>query len=477
MTSQPDDSDNPYQPAHVYSPVTGESVAEVQERSIEDVSDIVSELGCRFANRNARSHLARTRAERWGRLDATAALLDKRRDTLVRDLVFEHGKPVAEAQAEIEETADQIRLCAAFARTVGTTTPPLTDFHKRLLVTEEPLGVIGVITPWNFPYYVPVEYLAPALVMGNTVVWKPAESTPLSNRHLYQAFRDGGFEESELQLLEGGPRTGDALVRQDLAALAFTGSSDVGQAIGRLSAGFPLLLELGGNGPTIVLDDADIQTAADSIAAGAFWASGQSCSATERVLVHERQADALAECLIESARGWLLGDPNDRATTVGPLHLPETAAKVTRHVADAIEHGSCLVAGGAADRFFPTAQYWPPTILTDVPSHAAIFQEETFGPVIPVSTIASDDDAARLAALGSWGLVSAVFSSDLARAYRLADSLETGVVVVNDNSNWWEPQVPLGGAPGSRSGTGRLGIERALRFCSSTKVVVVHVDD
>jgi succinate-semialdehyde dehydrogenase/glutarate-semialdehyde dehydrogenase len=460
----------------IRSPVTGELVEHVSERPAEEVAEIVRGLGSRFSAASA-SRIARERFERCERLDAVADLLDDRRDRLVEDLVFEHGKPKSEALAELTETAEQVRLCAAFARTGTSAIPAVADTHKRLFVSEEPLGVIGVITPWNFPYYVPVEYLAPALAMGNAVIWKPAESTPLSNRHLYQAFIDAGFSERELRLLEGGPRTGQALVLQDLAALGFTGSSEVGAEIGRASSGYPLLLELGGNGPTVVLDDADIPTAARSIVAGAFFASGQSCSATERVLVHENCVEALSECVVDSARSWVLGDPREPGTTVGPLHLAETAAKMERHVTDAVDRGSEVLQGGARDGSFATGQYWMPTVIGDVPADSEVFLEETFGPIVPLTSVGSDEEAMRLASLGSWGLVSAVFSSDLARAHRIAESLQAGVVVVNDNSNWWEPQVPMGGGPRTRSGIGRLGIERALRFCSSTKVVAVHLDD
>jgi acyl-CoA reductase-like NAD-dependent aldehyde dehydrogenase len=416
--------------------------------------------------------------ERCAKLDVAADLLDARRDDVIDDLVLEHGKPIAEAQAELTETVDQIHLCAAYGRTFGPTVPPLLDPRKRLVMTEEPLGVIGVITPWNFPLYVPVEYLAPALAMGNSVLWKPAESTPLTNRHLYGALRDSGFGTDELQLLEGGPETGRAVVCQaELAALCFTGSTEVGDEIRRLSAGFPLLLELGGNGPTIVLDGADIGAAAQSIAAASFWASGQSCSATERVLVHERCAEELTDAIVEQARSWVVGDPREERTTVGPLHLADTARKMEDHISDAVDRGSRILTGGKAISSFPTDRYWPATVAVDVPSDAQIFMEETFGPIVPISRVHSDDEATHLAALGNWGLVAAVFASDVNRAHRIADALTAGVVVINDNSNWWEPQVPYGGGPGTRSGTGRLGIENALRFSSSTKVVAVHVTE
>jgi succinate-semialdehyde dehydrogenase/glutarate-semialdehyde dehydrogenase len=479
MSLQIDDTDRQHATSHlqrIESPVTGEFVADVRDASPDEVSDAVQAAAARLTSAVRRAELARARVERCERLEVVAELLEERSQELAGDLVFEHGKPLTEARAEIEEVAAGLRLTTSFARNFASHVPPLADPRKRIFFSDEPIGAIGVITPWNFPLYIPIEYMGPALAMGNSVVWKPAESTPRSNRHLLQAFRDAGFDEDELVFLEGGPRTGQALVRHAaLAALCFTGSTEVGREIADSSPGRPLLLELGGNGPTVVFDDAHIPDVAKSIASSSFWASGQSCAATERILAHEGCAEALAEAVAEASTEYALADPREESTTLGPLHLAETAEKMTRHVADALERGATLVCGGEADRRFPTPRYWPPTVLTGVDPEADAFLEETFGPIAPITPFTAAEDAVRLAAQGGWGLVAAVFTSDLSRAHRMADALPAGMVVINDNSNYWEPQIAVGGAPATRSGIGRLGLENALRFTSCTKVVAMDV--
>jgi acyl-CoA reductase-like NAD-dependent aldehyde dehydrogenase len=458
----------------ITSPVTGEAIGVFRETPASEVDDLAVALARRFTARE-RARLARTRVERCAQLNAVANWLEHDIDRVAAEMVVEHGKPTAEARDEVASTADQIRQTAAFARAYGPTVPPAADPAKRILISVEPLGVIAAITPWNFPLYVPVEYLVPALAMGNAVLWKPAESTPLSNANLLAAFRAGGFDESTLVMLVGGPATGRALVDATaVSALGFTGSSVVGDEIGSRFSGRPLLTELGGNGPTIVFADADIEAAAAAIATATFCTSGQSCSSTERVLVEADIAEAFADALVVVARTYVIGDPRDPGTAVGPLHLAETVEKVRDHVEDAIARGATVRCGGTPASGYPTDRYWPPTVLTNVPPAATIFQEETFGPVAPITLFTDEPEALALAEIGRWGLSAAVFSRDLARAHRVADGLSHGIVSINGHSDYWEPQLPVGGGPGTRSGRGRLGIENMLRFASTTKVIAVH---
>jgi acyl-CoA reductase-like NAD-dependent aldehyde dehydrogenase len=464
-----------FEPHLVLSPVTGEVIGHWRDMPLSEVSDRTAVLAGRMTARH-RAQLGRARLERCDRLDGAAAWLDERIDQFVDDLVIEHGKPQDEARTEIAEAAKQIRQVAAFARSFGSDVPPVADPAKRILLMREPIGVIGVITPWNYPLFIPVEYLAPALAMGNPVVWKPAESTPLSNANLLAAFREAGFSEDELTQLIGGPETGRALVECDhLAALGFTGSSEVGTEIAQAFKGRPLLTELGGNGPTIVFSDADIEAAAEAIALASFGCSGQSCAATERILVESSIADAFGEAIVRAARTYTLGDPRNPTTRLGPLHLRATADKVQRHVADAVSQGAVVLCGGARAVGYPTTQYWPATVLTGVVPESELFVEETFGPVAPITSFEDEAEALTLALHGSWGLCAAVFTKDLSRAHRVADGLPHGVVVVNDHSDYWEPSLPVGGGPGTQSGSGRLGIDNALRFTSTTKVVAMDV--
>jgi acyl-CoA reductase-like NAD-dependent aldehyde dehydrogenase len=458
----------------ITSPVTGEAIGTLTETRSSEVDNRAAALAERF-NARERGRLGRMRVERCAQLNTAADWLEDNIDRVTAEMVLEHGKPTAEAHDEVASTADQIRQTAAFARAHGPTVPPAADPAKRILVSIEPLGLIAAITPWNFPLYVPVEYLAPALVMGNAVLWKPAESTPRSNANLLAAFRAGGFDESTLVMLTGGRTTGRALVDSAAVnALGFTGSSVVGDEIAGRFSGRPLVTELGGNGPTIVFADADIEAASAAIATATFCTSGQSCSSTERVLVDAEIGAAFADALVDAARAYVIGDPRDPSTTVGPLHLPATVEKVRDHVDDAIARGAKLLCGGTLADGYPTERYWPPTVLIGVPPDAKIFQEETFGPVAPITLFTDEAEALALAELGRWGLSAAVFSRDLPLAHRVADGLPHGIVSINGHSDYWEPQLPVGGGPGTRSGRGRLGIENMLRFTSTTKVIAVH---
>jgi acyl-CoA reductase-like NAD-dependent aldehyde dehydrogenase len=462
-------------PIPILSPVTGERIAVRRETSAADLAEHVRAFE-RSATPGERARRGRRRLERCERLDAAAAWLDVNLERVASDLVLEHGKPLAQAREETAATVTQIRLTASFARAFGPVVPPIADPAKRILIDVGPLGIVAAITPWNFPLFVPVEYLAPALAMGNSVLWKPAESTPLSNANLLSAFRAGGFGDDELAMLHGGPATGRRLVAVDaIRALGFTGSTEVGTEIARRFGGRPLLTELGGNGPTIVFADADIAVAARAIATASFGTSGQSCAATERVLVQEAVAEPLAAALAEVAAAHRLGDPRDPATTLGPLHLTETVEKVRRHIDDAVARGASLRCGGCALVGAPTGNYWPATVVTDVPREAALFREETFGPVAPLTPFTDEKDALALALEGAWGLSAAIFTADLDRAHRVADELPHGLVAINEHSDYWEPPLPIGGGPGTRSGSGRLGIDNALRFFSTTKVLAVHV--
>jgi acyl-CoA reductase-like NAD-dependent aldehyde dehydrogenase len=236
-----------------------------------------------------------------------------------------------------------------------------------------------------------------------------------------------------------------------------------------------LLLELGGNGPTIVFADADLELAAERIAAGSFYASGQTCSATERIFVerpaYEQFLDALVAC-VERER---LGDPFAEGTTVGPLHLDSVTEKVSAHVAAAATGGARILKGGSLADGFPTRRYFEPTVIADVAPEMDVFVDETFGPVAPVTPFGSEREAAQLAEAGGFGLAGAVFTRDLERAFGVSEWLRVGHVVVNDTSDYWEMHLPFGGAPGTRSGIGRLGGRYTLEELSTVKSILIDV--
>ena len=456
----------------ILSPVSGEPVGRVEETPPARVEQAVRRAG---SAASALSSL--TLWQRADLLDATAAALAARRAALLADHVLEHGKTLRETEDEISTSVHLLRSTAEYARRAEGAVIPVADPRKRVFVTRAALGVVAAVTPWNAPILVPLEYLAPALAMGNAVVWKPAETVPHASRHLAAAFDEAGWPPDAVQMLSGGPPTGRVLVgRSELAAVCFTGSSEVGAEIAAHGGMRRLLLELGGNGPTVVFADADVELAARRIVEGARFFSGQSCAATERVLAERRVAPELADAVVALAARERVGDPREPGTTFGPVHLASVAEKMRRHVADAVAKGGRLRAGGSALPDAPTPNYWPLTVIDEVTPDMEVFREETFGPVVPITAFDSEPDAIELARQGGYGLSSAVFTRDLSRAFRLADRLPASFVVVNNTSNYWETHLPWGGGAGTASGVGRLGGRFALDELSAAKTTVLELD-
>jgi succinate-semialdehyde dehydrogenase/glutarate-semialdehyde dehydrogenase len=242
------------------------------------------------------------------------------------------------------------------------------------------------------------------------------------------------------------------------------------------AAGKALLLEMGGNGPLVVLDDADVERAVAATLSASFLCAGQSCTAGERFLVHEAVHDEYVEGLAAAvARDVALGDPFADETTMGPLNNEPVAEKVDRHVADAVEHGARLVAGGARAGGFPTSLYYEATVLDDVRDDMEVASEETFGPVVPVTAIATEDEALAVIDSSPYGLLASVFTRDLRRGLRFAEAARVGWVNVNDSTNYWESHLPFGGRAGSRSGVGRVGGRHPFDTFTETKTVVIDL--
>jgi acyl-CoA reductase-like NAD-dependent aldehyde dehydrogenase len=260
-------------------------------------------------------------------------------------------------------------------------------------------------------------------------------------------------------------------------AIAFIGSVTTGQRVAERAAGKALLLEMGGNGPMVVLDDADLDAAAGASLTSAFLCAGQSCTAGERFLVQEGVYDAFLERLqVRMEHEIQLGDPFSPETTLGPLNNESTAQKMDRHVADALERGAELIAGGARAEGFPTRLYYRPTVLGHVTDEMEVAREETFGPVVPVTAIRDDSEALRAVNSSSYGLLCAVWTRDLTRGLRFAESVRTGWVNVNASSNHWESHLPFGGRAGSQSGVGRVGGRYPMETFTELKTVVVSVE-
>jgi succinate-semialdehyde dehydrogenase/glutarate-semialdehyde dehydrogenase len=322
----------------------------------------------------------------------------------------------------------------------------------------------------------PAEILAPALAAGNAVVWVPAPTTSACSVKLAECLAEADLPPGVCNLVTGpGPVVGDEVAANPgTHAVGFIGSIATGHRVAERAAGKELLLEMGGNGPLVVLDDADLDRAVEATLTACYLNAGQSCTAGERVLVQETVHDGFVARLAEAVRDRVrLGDPFDEATTMGPLNNGAVVEKTERHVRDAVDRGASPVVGGRRSELGPL--FYEPTVLDGVTEEMEVAREETFGPVAPVTAIASEEEAIRIVDSSPYGLLAAVFTRDLRRGLRFAEAVRTGWVNVNEGTNYWESHLPFGGRAGSRSGVGRVGGRFSLERLTELKTIVVDL--
>jgi acyl-CoA reductase-like NAD-dependent aldehyde dehydrogenase len=456
------------------SPATGEQIGTVPEGTRADVRRAIA-----AANEAWPGWADLSAFERAAAMDRIARIIDERRDELAETLTLDQGKPLqAEAYDEVDELVAYFEMAGADATRLEGAMPPSVDADKRVMLYRVPRGVVGVISPWNWPYTMPGELIAPALACGNAVVWTPASSTSVCAVKLAECIVDAGLPPGLFNMITGpGSVVGDEVAANaGTQAVGFIGSIETGQKVAGRAAGKTLLLEMGGNGPMVILDDADLAAAAEASLTSAFLGAGQSCTAGERFLVHERVYDAYLEKLGDAIeRGITLGDPFDPLTTLGPLNNEPTAEKMDQHISDALQSGAELVSGGTRAEGFPTDLYYRPTVLGKVTPEMRVSTEETFGPIVPATMIRSEEEAVRAVNTSPYGLLSAVFTRDLARGLRFAEAVRTGWVNINASSNHWESHLPFGGRAGSRSGIGRVGGRYAMESFTELKTVIVSL--
>jgi acyl-CoA reductase-like NAD-dependent aldehyde dehydrogenase len=454
------------------SPATGELIGTVPQGDRDDARRAID------AARDAADGWARLTAfERAAKMHAVGDIIESRRDALARTLTLDQGKPLhAEAYGEVDELVEYWRMAAEDAKRLGGELPNSFSPGKRVMLIRRARGVVGVISPWNWPYTMPAELVAPALACGNAVVWTPAPSTAVCAVALAECIADADLPSGVFNLVTGpGPVVGDEIARNPgTDGVAFIGSTATGRLVAQAAAGKAALLEMGGNGPLVVMDDADLAAAADAALTACYLCAGQSCTAGERLLVHAAVKDEFVELLARRVtERILLGDPFDDGTTMGPLNNEPVAAKMDEHVADAVERGASVVGGGSRAHGFPTSLYWEPTVLADVPADARVAVEETFGPIAPVVSIASLEDAISLANASPYGLLAAIFTGDLADGLEFADHVRTGWVNINESTNYWEAHLPFGGRAGTDSGIGKVGGAHVMHSFTELQTVVL----
>ena len=458
------------------SPSTGEVIGTVAEGTRADAQYAIDAARTAWPAWAALSPFDRAEA-----MERVAAVIDERREDLARTLTLDQGKPLkAEARDEVEELIAYFAMAAADARRMEGLLPPSVDANKRVLLYRVPRGVVSVISPWNWPYTMPGEILAPAIAYGNTVVWAPAPSTSVCAAAFASCLEAAELPRGVVNMVTGpGPVVGDEIAANPgTQTVGFIGSIATGLSVAQRGAGKELLLEMGGNGPLVVMDDGDLDAAVTATLTACFLNAGQSCTAGERILVHETVKDdyvaRLAKAIDEQVR---IGDPFDDATTLGPVNNAATADKTERHVGDAVEHGAAVVTGGQRAPRAGSDLFFEATVLDGVTADMEIAREETFGPVAPVQTIRSLDEAIAAVNGIEYGLLSAIFTRDLRQGIRFAESVRSGWVNVNEGTNYWESHLPFGGRAGSSSGVGRVGGRFSMERLTELKTVVIDLGE
>ena len=414
-----------------------------------DSSEVDVERAIEGVRGGAREWAAAAPEARSNVLDSAAAIMAGRADALARELSREEGKTLAEARMEARRIAANFRLYAGEALRLRGETHPAPQ-GEIVLTLREPVGVVAVITPWNFPLAMPARKLAPALAAGNGVVFKPSELTPLMGQRLVEVLLEAGLPPAAIALVHGrGPVAGKALVAHPLVdAVTFTGSYAVGRAIHEAAGiGTRVQLEMGGKNAAVVLADADVDRAVAVIARGAFGLSGQACTGTSRVLVAEALHDRLVARLADVANAIVVGNGLAEGVTMGPLASEAQLDKVMRYIELGKSEGGRVVAGGTRPNDAATSRghFVRPTVFTDLPADSRLLRDEIFGPVVTVQRIAGIDDAIRIANDSEYALAAAIVTADLAHALRFAREVEAGVVKVNGPTTGVALNAPFGG--------------------------------
>lgn len=445
-----------------YDPATGEEVGRAPLCSAEDVSRAVARA------RETQKAWAALSFEERGRVVMRAReIVLAEMDEIAGLVSRESGKPPAEAVSmEIVPTLDLMQFFARkTARMLRDERIDIGLYNllgRTSTIEYRPLGVVGIISPWNFPWATPLDEVVMALMAGNSVVVKPSELTPLVGLKIADVFKRAGLPEGVLQVVTGDGSTGAALVDAGVDKVMFTGSVATGRRVAEATARklIPVVLELGGKDPMIVFEDADLGAAVEAAVWGAFANSGQACASVERCYVHERVAEEFTSRVVEKVRTLKQGAGGDESADIGAMSSERQLRTVEEHVGEALARGARALTGGARLED-SRGHFHEPTVLTDVDHTMAVMREETFGPVLPIMTFGDEHEAVRLANDSPFGLTASVWTRDIARGRRVARRIEAGTVMVNEVLyTHGIAQTPWGGVKQSGLGRthGRLGL-------------------
>jgi acyl-CoA reductase-like NAD-dependent aldehyde dehydrogenase len=451
----------------VTNPYTGETVGRVPVDRPDSIDSLVerARIGQGLVaelSRHARGLI----------LDRAATLVEARRREFADLIVRESGKTIRLARKEVDRAVNTLRLSAAEVRRNAGEVIPFDAYQgsedRQGWFTREPLGIIAAITPSNDPLNLVAHKLGPAIAAGDSVILKPSELTPLSAAKLTATLIEAGLPETAVTVVNGGRDISSAIVAaRDVRMISFTGGFATGEAIARTAGLKKLAMDLGGNAPVIVFDDADLELAVGACVSGSFSASGQNCIGTQRILVHRSLYSAFRDRFVEATRLLVTGDPADERTDIGPMATPAAAVAAKRRVDDAIAAGANLLAGNEIDGCL-----YSPTVLENTPASCSLWTDEAFSPVVSLQVFDTDDEAYRASNDVDYSLHAGVFTTSLARAMEASRRLQASGVMINDSSDYRFDGMPFGGF--TFGSMGREGVRFAFEEMTQPKVVCMR---
>jgi alpha-ketoglutaric semialdehyde dehydrogenase len=452
---------------------TDEIVGVFQASNEQDVKSAID------AANNAFLNWAKTApSKRASILNKAADILEQNADQYAEELTREEGKHIKDAKNEVIRSAQTLRYYAVEGQSLSGETIPNDDPNMKVLTEKEPIGVVSVITPWNFPLSIPARKIAPALITGNTVVFKPSSDTPLIALRLVEALHQAGIPKGVINFVTGkASEVGDLLVTHPaVRAITFTGSTAAGEDIHKKSSFTTRTqMELGGKNPLIVMDDADIDLAADLTVNGGFSLSGQACTGTSRVIVMKNVKDQFIEKLIEKTSSLKIGNGLEEGVKIGPLANEKQLKNVLKYIKFGIEDGATLAYGGErlATGEFQKGFYIQPAIFTNVKPHHRIAKEEIFGPVVAVLEVDSYEEAIKVANDVEYGLSASIVTNNLKIANQFTKDIQAGTVKVNRTTTGNLINAPFGGLKKSSTSTFRESGRVGLEFFTQLKTVYI----
>ena len=458
----------------VTNPATSEELAQISSAGTEDVREAVAAADAAFP-----SWSAKTAYERAGFLLDAHRLMLERADELARVMTMEQGKPLRTARIEVQYAADFLIWFAEEAKRVYGSTIPSARADQRFLVLHQPVGVVGAVTPWNYPVSMLTRKLGPALAAGCTAVLKPAKQTPLCAVEVFRILHEVGVPAGVVNLVTAGRASivGDEFLANPLVRkLTFTGSTEIGRRLAQGAAAQikRVSLELGGHAPFIVFPDADPAHAARGVSLVKFLNTGQACISPNRIFVHRSIAEPFLATLADRAGKLKAGNGLEDGVTIGPLIDDGALAKMDEHVTDAVAKGATLVCGGhrLTGEKFDAGTFFAPTVLTDVTEDMVIYRDETFGPIAPVVIFDDEDEVIKMANDTIYGLAAYLYTKDLSRALRVSEALRFAIIGIND-INPTSAAAPFGGM--KQSGLGREGGQEGITEYLETKLIGISI--